>query len=178
MTPSLDEEISGYLASKEVDGKADYFARGRAYQILSKEELTQRYVATFRSLANNPLDAEKRLHLGFEFDLRGEESPSTLVKEYINQYCSKTLAAFEEVEQSDPDRYWQMAQGLEDDILSEKCDFMPGGPNNCKFTGGTGKFAGLQADVIITAGPLKSNYDGIAQIIGHKKGTYKIAKTN
>jgi hypothetical protein len=62
--------------------------------------------------------------------------------------------------------------------IFEKCDFMPGGPNNCKFTGGTGKFAGLQADVTITAGPLKSNYDGIAQIIGHKKGTYKIVKTN
>ena len=64
------------------------------------------------------------------------------------------------------------------DQIFEKCDFMPGTANNCKFTGGTGKFAGLQADVVITAGPLKSNYDGIAQIIGHKKGTYKIVKTN
>ena len=34
------------------------------------------------------------------------------MQEYINQYCSKTVAAIEEVEQSDPDRYWQIAQGL------------------------------------------------------------------
>jgi hypothetical protein len=64
------------------------------------------------------------------------------------------------------------------DQIFEKCDFMPGGPSNCQFTGGTGKFSGLQADVTITARPLKSNYDGIAQILGHKKGTYKIVKTN
>ena len=48
----------------------------------------------------------------------------------------------------------------------------------CQLTGGTGKFQGLQADLLITAGPLKSNYEGITQMIGHKKGSYKIVKTN
>ena len=54
----------------------------------------------------------------------------------------------------------------------------PGAPNKCKLTGGTGKFEGLQADIVITASPVKTTYDGIALIIGHKKGTYKIVKTN
>ena len=32
-----------------------------------------------------------------------------------------------------------------------------------KLTGGTGKFNGLKADLAITVGPPKSNYDGIGQ---------------
>jgi hypothetical protein len=64
------------------------------------------------------------------------------------------------------------------DQTFEQCDFVPGAPNNCKITGGTGKFDGLQASLVITIEPLKSNFDGITQVIGHKKGTYKFVKTN
>jgi hypothetical protein len=64
------------------------------------------------------------------------------------------------------------------DQIFEQCDFLPGAPNNCKLTGGTGKFESLQAALVITADPLKSNFDGIVQVIGHKTGTYKIVKTN
>ncbi len=62
------------------------------------------------------------------------------------------------------------------DQIFEQCDFVPGGPNNCKLTGGTGKFQGLEASLVITAWPVKSNYDGIAQTMGQKKGTYRIVK--
>ena len=65
----------------------------------------------------------------------------------------------------------------EGDQIFEQCDFLPGAPNNCKLTGGTGKFEGLEASVVITSMPLKGNYDNITQSIGHKKGTYKIVKT-
>jgi hypothetical protein len=64
------------------------------------------------------------------------------------------------------------------DQIFEQCDFIPGAPNNCKLTGGTGKFEGLQASVVITATPVKSNYDGILQIVGQKKGSYKIVQTH
>jgi hypothetical protein len=63
------------------------------------------------------------------------------------------------------------------DQIFEQCDFLPGAPNNCRLTG-SGKFDGLQAALVITAEPLKSNFDGIAQVIGHKTGVYKIVKTN
>jgi hypothetical protein len=63
-----------------------------------------------------------------------------------------------------------------DDQIFEQCDFVPGAPNKCKLTGGTGKFEGLQADIVITASPVKTT-DGVALIIGHKKGTYKIVTT-
>src|SRR5258708_28660883 len=66
----------------------------------------------------------------------------------------------------------------EGDQIFEQCDFLPGAPNNCKLTGGTGKFESLQAELIITASVVKSDYDGIGQVVGHKKGTYKIIKTN
>jgi hypothetical protein len=64
------------------------------------------------------------------------------------------------------------------DQIFEQCDFLPGAPNNCKVTGGTGKFEGLQATLVITSDLLKSNFDGIIQVVGHKKGTYKFVKTN
>jgi hypothetical protein len=57
--------------------------------------------------------------------------------------------------------------------IYEQCDFLPGAPNNCKLTGGTGKFEGLEASIVITATPVKSNYDGVLQIVGQKKGSYK-----
>ncbi len=65
------------------------------------------------------------------------------------------------------------------DQIFEQCDSTIGAPHTtCKLTGGTGKFNGLQAELDITAAPLKSNYDGITQLMGQKKGTYKIVKTN
>lgn len=64
------------------------------------------------------------------------------------------------------------------DQTFEQCDFLPGQPNRCKLTGGTGKFDGLQGELVITFEIAKSNFDGISQAIGHKKGTYKIVKTN
>jgi hypothetical protein len=64
------------------------------------------------------------------------------------------------------------------DQVFEQCDWMPGFPNNCNITGGTGKFEGLQAALVVTIDPLRSNFDGISQVIGHKKGTYKFVKTN
>jgi hypothetical protein len=59
--------------------------------------------------------------------------------------------------------------------IFEKCDFLPGQPNNCKLTGGTGKFGGLQASIVITTQPVKSSFDDVFQSWGHKDGTYKIA---
>ena len=45
--------------------------------------------------------------------------------------CSETVAAFEEVEQSDPDRYWQIAQGL---LLAFKRASEKAGVNQDKAT--------------------------------------------
>lgn len=64
------------------------------------------------------------------------------------------------------------------DQIFEQCDWMPGAPNSCNVIGGTGKFEGLQAALVVTINPLKGNFDGISQVIGHKKGTYKLVKTN
>jgi hypothetical protein len=36
----------------------------------------------------------------------------------------------------------------------------------------------LPSNIDITAAPLKSNYEGVTQLMGQKKGTYKIVKTN
>jgi hypothetical protein len=63
------------------------------------------------------------------------------------------------------------------DQIFEKCDFLPGAPNNCELTGGTGKFEGLQGELTITIVPVKGNFEGLSQVVGHKKGTYKIVKT-
>jgi hypothetical protein len=64
------------------------------------------------------------------------------------------------------------------DQIFEQCDAALGAQMKCTLMGGTGKFNGLHADIDITAAPLKSSYDGISQVMGQKKGTYKIVKTN
>lgn len=64
------------------------------------------------------------------------------------------------------------------DQIFEQCDAASGSPMRCQLTGGTGKFDGLHADLAITGTPLKGNYEGIVQLMGQKKGTYKIIKTN
>jgi hypothetical protein len=66
----------------------------------------------------------------------------------------------------------------DNDQIFEKCDFLPGKPNTCELTGGTGKFQGLQASIIITSVLVKSTDEGAQQLVGHKNGTYKIVKTN
>src|SRR5262249_17875000 len=48
----------------------------------------------------------------------------------------------------------------DNDQIFEKCDFLPGKPNTCELTGGTGKFQGLQGSIIITNAPVKSTYEG------------------
>jgi hypothetical protein len=67
-------------------------------------------------------------------------------------------------------------QDFTGDQIFEECDFIAGTPNGCKLTGGTGKFTGLQAVLTITGTPLKANFEGINQLIGHKTGNYKIVR--
>lgn len=57
----------------------------------------------------------------------------------------------------------------------EKCDFVPGSPTNCTFTGGTGKYEGLQGSVAVSYQVIKPYFDGIGQVVGHKRGTYRYA---
>ena len=70
------------------------------------------------------------------------------------------------------------------DLIFEKCDIGPGSvapagaTNLCQLTGGTGKFAGLTASLAITTTPPLKNPNDTFQSVGHKSGTYKIAKTN
>jgi hypothetical protein len=72
----------------------------------------------------------------------------------------------------------------DNDQIFEKCDWSagqalpPGATLLCTLTGGTGKFQGLQAPLVISSMPIKSTYEGAFQIVGHKNGTYKIVKTN
>src|ERR1700694_5636821 len=66
----------------------------------------------------------------------------------------------------------------EGDQIFEQCDFLPGAQNTCKVFGRTGEIEMPQAALVTTLDLLKNNFDGISQIVGHKKGTYKIVKTN
>jgi hypothetical protein len=66
------------------------------------------------------------------------------------------------------------------DLIFEKCDIGPGSNapagavNLCQLTGGTGKFTGLQASLVITSTPPLKSPNDTYQSVGHKTGTYKI----
>ena len=62
------------------------------------------------------------------------------------------------------------------DQTFEQCDFLPGQPNKCKITGGTGKFEGLQAELIITVQPMKTNFEGISQVVWLQEGHIQVCK--
>ena len=69
-------------------------------------------------------------------------------------------------------RGWCTYADKDGDQIFEQCE-LP----KCTLNGGTGKFEGIRADLQITTSPIKSTYDGIAQVIGTKKGTYQIPKS-
>jgi hypothetical protein len=73
-------------------------------------------------------------------------------------------------------RGWCTYADKDGDQIFEQCAMLPDSPK-CTLKGGTGKFEGIQADLQITVGPIKSTYDGITQGIGTKKGTYQIPKS-
>jgi hypothetical protein len=67
---------------------------------------------------------------------------------------------------------WCTYADKDGDQIFEHCDL----PKGCTLNGGTGKFQGIQADLQITGAPIKGTYEGVYQIIGTKKGTYRISK--
>jgi hypothetical protein len=71
---------------------------------------------------------------------------------------------------------WCTYADKDGDQIFEECAILPNSPK-CTLNGGTGKFAGIKADLQITTHPVKSTYEGITQAIGTKKGSYQIPKS-
>lgn len=73
------QEIAiAFLEAGQMDKRASYLSRGRAFQALSDDQLAERIAAAFTGMVADPLDADKyRMvdDLSSEFRVRGKEPP-------------------------------------------------------------------------------------------------------
>jgi hypothetical protein len=119
---SVDDDVTGFLASRALDNQADYVARGRAQKDLSEKELTEKWVQAFRRMADDPRNRESRVFecdLESEFRLRHKEPPYELVREERERYKSAALAAIKEITQ-DPDKFKEFGRDIEAEIEAYK----------------------------------------------------------
>jgi hypothetical protein len=114
----LDEDLSGYLASKTLDEDAQYVARGRMHRQLSKEELIAKWAAAFRRMADEPLDRCLRSSeedLAAELRLRGIEPPYKSMGKHFERWKAAAVELIEQL-RHDPQRFEEIGRGLADEV--------------------------------------------------------------
>jgi hypothetical protein len=119
---SIEDDVTGYVASIGIDSQADYVARGRQYKDLSEQDLTEKWVQAVKRWADNPRNREVRaIHsdLDSEFQLRGKNPPNELVREHWKRLEAAIQAVHEELQQ-DPETLEEINRDLMVDIEAFK----------------------------------------------------------
>jgi hypothetical protein len=101
-------DVLSWLASSDADYTADYLNRGRPYGALSADELSARWVTSFREIAADIQNIKARYlnsELKYEMDLRSIKPPYDLVRDEFNTIAARTAAFFEQLKEEDPVRY-------------------------------------------------------------------------
>ena len=62
-------DMETFLASQQTDDAADYASRGRVFKRLTDQQLAEKWVNTFRDMADTPNDQALR---ALEIDVRSE----------------------------------------------------------------------------------------------------------
>jgi hypothetical protein len=86
-----DDQLA-FLYRDDLNNMAKYVTRGRKFGPLSDEELSARYVAVFRNIADNPVDWDSRAiqkDLDAEFQLRNKKIPFDLIKADFDRMSDK-----------------------------------------------------------------------------------------
>jgi hypothetical protein len=103
---------------QRLDDQADYSARGRSYKDLSEQELTGRWVQTFKTMVQDLRNYELRASFGditLEFQARGKAPPYELVPEELKRYYFEADAMIAEIRQ-DPDKFYELSHRMAADI--------------------------------------------------------------
>jgi hypothetical protein len=149
----------------------------QAQSLPPEGELHVTYTATQVPPVNPMPIGEGKQYLQFNYAMSASNDQGNAVLNNMGDRCQINRLIDSSAKTTETHGYCAYTDADNDQIF-EKCDFLPGKPNTCELTGGTGKFQGLQASIIITSVLVKSTYEGAQQLVGHKNGTYKILKTN
>jgi hypothetical protein len=123
---ALETDFRLFLMHTTLNGAADYAARGRKFESLSNDQLTEHFVETFRKLADDPAKWEHRAlknDLVAEFQLRDIEPPCDLVSGEFKRVCDAVSKKLDAMQKEDPDHYAEVNRGLAWDFgrfLSER----------------------------------------------------------
>jgi hypothetical protein len=115
----VEGDVDTFLASQEADRTADYANRGRAYKHLTDQQLTEKWVAAFRHLAEAPRDSRRRAlesDLSAEFKLRDIKPPHDQVYAEIKRITSSLVSWIEAMKRNEPERFEQINEQIERDI--------------------------------------------------------------
>jgi hypothetical protein len=105
-----DDQLA-FLYRDDLNNMAKYVTRGRKFGPLSDEELSARYVAVFRNIADNPVDWDSRAiqkDLDAEFQLRNKKIPFDLIKADFDRMSDKLTRHLDTMKSEDPDRWIEM----------------------------------------------------------------------
>ena len=118
-----ERDVETFLASQQTDDAADYASRGRVFKPLTDQQLAEKWVSTFRDMADAPDDQALRAletDLRSEFRLRNIEPPHEQIKSEMDRLVAHLSSRFEKLERDDPDRFTEMNEEMEQDIADLK----------------------------------------------------------
>jgi hypothetical protein len=154
-----------------------FASHAQAQSLPPEGELHVTYTAT-QTPAVNPMPiGEGKQYVQYNYIMSASNDQGNAVLNNMGGRCQINRLIDTSAKTAESHGYCAYTDADNDQIF-EKCDFLPGKPNTCELTGGTGKFQGLQGSIVITSALVKSTYEGTQQLVGHKNGTYKIVKTN
>ena len=119
--PSRDLKL--FMANEQIDQIADYASRGRIYERLTDDELTERWIGAFKKFADAPSDQRRRaieIDLKAEFQLRSTEPPYEQVKSEINRVVANMSSGLEIMKRDDPDAIDAMNEEFQQDVADLK----------------------------------------------------------
>jgi hypothetical protein len=123
---AFEADCRSFTIHETLDELANYAARGRKFESLSDDQLTDHFGETFRKLADDPAKWEYRAltkDLVAEFQMRNIEPPYDLVSEEFDRVCEAVLRHLDRMKKEDPDRYAEMNREVARDFarfLSER----------------------------------------------------------
>jgi hypothetical protein len=171
---NMNIRVTGALAAAAL---LTFVSHAQAQSLPPEGELHVTFTATQAPAVNPMTIGEGKQYLQVNYIMSASNDQGNAVLNNMGGRCQLNRLVDGSAKTTETHGYCAYTDADNDQIF-EKCDFLPGQPNTCVLTGGTGKFQGLQASVIITSVAVKSTYEGTQQIVGHKNGTYKIVKTN
>ena len=119
--PSRDVKL--FIANEQIDQIADYASRGRIYERLTDDELTEKWIRAFKQFADAPSDQRRRaieIDLKAEFQLRSTEPPYNQVRSEINRVVANMSSGLEIMKRDDPDAVDAMTEEFQQDVADLK----------------------------------------------------------